>query len=239
MIMPGIVLAVGLGLIHGFASQIPIETIVPRHRWTSFAGGVSLGYVFLEIFPELSHAQEELAHSELPLLGFLENHIYILSFLGLIVFYSLDKIALKTNSRANSERNGSLFFWIHILAFAALNGILGYLLQDLAQHSVLSCVLLFVALALHLFIVDESLREHHKVPYDRIGRWLLVGAVIVGMAIGQGLHLNEAAISLVWSFLAGSIILNVLNRELPAEKDTCLFSFLAGSLLFFILLNLR
>lgn len=239
MIMPGVVLAVGLGLIHGFASQLPIETIVPRHRWTSFAGGVSLGYVFLEIFPELSHAQEELAHSEAAFLGYLENHIYILSLLGLIVFYSLDKIALKTNASTNNAKNGSLFFWIHLLVFAAFNGILGYLLQDLAQHSVLSCVLLFVALALHLFIVDESLREHHKVPYDRIGRWLLVGAVIVGMVIGQGLHLNEAAISLVWSFLAGSIILNVLNRELPAEKDTCLFSFLTGSLLFFILLNLR
>ena len=237
MVMPGIVLAIGLALIHGFASQIPIEAFIPKKRWLSFAGGVSLGYVFLEIFPELSHAQEELLHSEAPFLSYLENHIYILALLGLVMFYLLDKIAL--GARANQDENGSLFFWIHIFSFALLNGILGYLLQDLSRHSLLSCVLLFLALALHLFIVDESLREHHQLPYDRIGRWILVAAVIVGMVLGQGMHLQEATVSIVWSFLAGSIILNVLKRELPSEQDTCVASFLGGTLLFSVLLNLR
>ena len=237
MIMPGVVLAIGLALIHGFASQIPIEALVPKKRWLSFAGGISLGYVFLEIFPELSHAQEELLHSEAPFLAYLENHIYILALLGLVMFYILDKIALGTS--ANQDESGSLFFWIHIFSFALLNGILGYLLQDLARHSLFSCILLFVALALHLFIVDESLREHHKVSYDRIGRWILVAAVIVGMILGQGMHLEEATVSIVWSFLAGSIILNVLKRELPSEQDTCVASFLGGTLLFSVLLNLR
>lgn len=237
MFMPGIVLAISLALIHGFASQISIEALVPKNRWLSFAGGVSLGYVFLDIFPELSHAQEELLHSDAPFLGYLENHIYILALLGLVMFYVLDKIAL--GARANRDKSGSVFFWIHIFSFALLNGILGYLLQDLAGHSFFSCVLLFVALALHLFIMDENLREHHQVPYDRIGRWVLVAAVIVGMVLGQGMHLEEATVSIVWSFLAGSIILNVLKRELPSEKDTCVASFVGGALLFSVLLNLQ
>ena len=105
--MPGVVLAIGLALIHGFASQIPIEAFVPKKRWLSFSGGVSIGYVFLEIFPELSHAQEELLHSDVPVLGYLENHIYILALLGLVMFYILEKIAL--SERANQDKNGSLF----------------------------------------------------------------------------------------------------------------------------------
>ena len=250
MVMPGIVLAVGLGLIHGFASQLPVEILVPRHRWTSFAGGISLGYVFLEVFPELSHAQEELVHSKAPFLAYLENHIYLVALFGLIIFYGLDKIALKIQDKTIDEPSSqsighslsishSLFFWLHILVFAFLNGILGYLLQDLAEHSLFSCVLLFLTLALHMFIIDEGLREHHRAIYDRVGRWLLVSAVIVGMILGQSWHLNEAAVSIVWSFLAGSIILHVLKRELPPEKDTCLVSFMGGSLLFAVLLNLR
>ena len=224
--MPGIILAIALGLIHGFASQIPIEILVPRHRWISFVSSVSLGYVFLEIFPELSHAQEKLLHSASPFLGYLENHIYLLALLGLVVFYIVDKIAL--NARAHQSKHGSPFFWIHILAFALLNCILGYLLQDLEKHSLFSFILLFVALALHLFIVDESLRDHHQLPYDRIGRWILVAAIILGMVLGQGLHFDEAAVSIIWSFLAGSVILNVLKRELPSERDTCPASFVGG-----------
>ena len=79
MISTGLILAICLALIHGFVAELPIFSIIPRFRWISFAGGVSLSYVFLEIFPELSHAQEELQHSELELLKYLENHVYILA----------------------------------------------------------------------------------------------------------------------------------------------------------------
>jgi hypothetical protein len=47
-------------------------------------------------------------------------------------------------------------------------------------------------------------------------------------SIGHILRLNEVAIAVVWSFLAGSIILNVLMRELPKESDTCFWSFVGG-----------
>jgi hypothetical protein len=79
MLSPGLILAIALAIVHGFATRLPIFVIVPRFRWTSFAGGVSLSYVFLEIFPELSHTQEELQHSEILLVQFLENHVYILA----------------------------------------------------------------------------------------------------------------------------------------------------------------
>ena len=68
MVNPGLILAIALALVHVFASRLPIFSLVLRFRWTSFAAGVSLSYVFLEIFPELSHTQEELyevKHSQL------------------------------------------------------------------------------------------------------------------------------------------------------------------------------
>ena len=83
MINPGLILAIALALVHAFAARLPIFSLIPRFRWTSFAGGVSLGYVFLEIFPELSHTQEELQSTEIPLGQYLENHVYIFALLGL------------------------------------------------------------------------------------------------------------------------------------------------------------
>ena len=94
----------------------------------------------------------------------------------------------------------------------------------------------FITFALHLFIIDDNLREHQQLLYDKFGRWFLVAAIVFGTVISQILHFNEAVITIVWSFLAGSIILNVLKRELPDENKTCFKSFLSGSLLFSILL---
>ena len=240
MLGPGIFLAVALAFIHGFASKLNIPTIIPHHRWISFAGGVSISYVFLEIFPELSHAQSELEEVQVPLVAYLENHVYILALLGVIVFYGLDILALHSRGQnqaiSDIDTASPTVFWIHITAFALVNAIFGYLLQDLENHSLIDCVLFFLVVALHFFIMDYSLREHHQKTYDKKGRWLLTGAILVGAGLGQATHLHESAIAIVWSFLAGNIILNVLKRELPEEQKSCFWSFLGGAILYTVML---
>lgn len=232
----GLYLAVGLALIHAFISKLNVVNIIPERRWISFAGGVSIGYVFLEIFPELGHAQKELEHSALPFVAYLENHVYILALLGLLVFYGLDILALTSRRQNRSENNvdstSPAIFWIHISAFAILNVIFGYLLQDVADHSLLQCILYFIAVALHFFIIDHNLREHHKTPYDKQGRWFLTAAIMMGAIAGKASRLNAAALSIVWSFLAGSLILNILKRELPDERKSCFGSFVGGIVLY-------
>ncbi|QUY40811.1 hypothetical protein [Acaryochloris marina] len=236
MVNPGIFLAIGLAVVHAFFSKLTIPAFIPHHKWLSFAGGVSIGFVFLEIFPELSHAQEEIEHAQLPLLIYLENHVYLLALLGLVVFYGLDSLVLQSRKANQDQKNtdnaSTIIFWIHISAFALLNVILGYLLQDLGAHSLYTCILFFAALALHFFIIDHHLYEHHKTPYNQRGRWLLVAAIILGMILGQAAMLDKAGVLVIWSFLAGSIILNVLKRELPDEQESCFMSFIVGAALF-------
>lgn len=74
----GFALATCLGLVHIFASQTQWVRYIPQRWWISTAGGVSIAYIFLDILPELSHAQTEVEHSALPVLAYLENHVYIL-----------------------------------------------------------------------------------------------------------------------------------------------------------------
>lgn len=228
---PGIILAVGLALVYSFSPKLNVSAWVPEHRWLSFAGGVSIGYVFLEIFPELSHVQATLEHSAIPFVAYLENHVYLLALLGLLVFYGLETLADRQQNQI-AEQPSSLIFWIHITVVGALNAIFGYLLQDLSEHDLFSCMLFFVAAALHFFIIDYNLREHHQASYDRKGRWFLTAAIMTGAIIAQVQPLNEAAISVVWSFLAGSIMLNILKRELPDEHKSCFWSFVGGAVLY-------
>lgn len=236
----GLLLAVCLGLVHLFVSRTRWLASIPQRWWISVAGGVSIAYIFLDIFPELGQAQEEILHSNNPLVIYLENHVYLLALLGLASFYGLEKLALKSRSHHQKvygkDHTQPGIFWVHIGAFAVYNVILGYLLRETEDHGLWACLLLFFALALHFVVNDVGLREHHKHLYDQFGRWLLAGAIVFGWFLGQAIHVDAAAISAIWALVAGGIILNVLKEELPAEQDSHFGLFFAGAAVYSMVL---
>ncbi|MEM9008044.1 MAG: hypothetical protein AAGE59_31610 [Cyanobacteria bacterium P01_F01_bin.86] len=236
----GLVLAICLALVHIFASKTQWLAKIPQCWWMSIAGGVSIAYIFLDIFPELSHAQEEILHSENALIDYLEHHVYLLALLGLAIFYGLEKLAMGSRSQRqvhhgeDSTHRG--VFWIHVISFGIYNGILGYLLHEAENHGLISCLILFFALALHFVVNDVGLREHHKQIYDHTGRWLLAGAILFGWVLGEAFHLDGAAIAAIWALVAGGIILNVLKEELPEEQESHFGMFLAGAAVYAVVL---
>lgn len=198
MISVGLLLAVGLAILHSFLVRISLpHRWISQAQWLSFAGGVSITYVFLEVFPELSYSQTMLAeYSQVPALAYIEHHAYLLALIGLVLSYGLNSYAAKTKSDQSAGEStlqaSQWAFWLHITSFAVLNSIVGYLLQNLSEHSLTQCVLFFVAMALHFFIIDHHLREHHERLYDRGAAWLLTGAIITGAIVGQVTQLSEA-----------------------------------------------
>jgi zinc transporter ZupT len=72
--------------------------------------------------------------------------------------------------------------------------------------------------------------------YDRVGRWILAAAIIVGWVIGQGTEIHEAAIAVLFAFLAGGVILNVLKEELPDERQSKFWAFALGAAIYAALL---
>lgn len=236
----GFVLAVCLALVHVFASRTQWVGRLPQRWWISIAGGVSIAYIFLDILPELSHAQTEVEHSSIPWLGYLEDHVYILALAGLALFYGLEKLALKSRSHQQAIKGTDCtqpgVFWLHVGSFALYNGILGFLFWEAEAHGLVACLLLFFALALHFLVNDISLREHHKQDYDRLGRWVLAAAILLGWVLGHGFHGNEAAVATIWALVAGGIILNVLKEELPEEQDSHFGLFVVGAAGYSVLL---
>jgi quinol-cytochrome oxidoreductase complex cytochrome b subunit len=234
MTILGFLLAVGLALVHIFAGRIKWPSRLLHDQWRSFAGGVSIAYIFLEVFPELAHAQLELdSVQSLPVLS-LDKHVYLIALLGLVVFYGLEIIAIRSqfdHQKISASHNHptSAVFWIHIAAFSIKMTILGYLFHEQTAHGLVSCLLLFAALALHFFIVDYVLRQHHQQSYDRLGRWVLASSILTGWIVGQSINLHPSGIAAVWAFAAGAIILNVLKEELPEQRSSCFKSFLIGA----------
>jgi hypothetical protein len=88
---------------------------------------------------------------------------------------------------------------------------------------------LFLAVAFHYAINDRNLRQHDRQAYDRIGRWLLAGAILGGWMLRLLIPVTEIGIALIKAFLAGGLILNVLKRELSEYRESCFRSFVWGA----------
>lgn len=233
-------LAVGLALIHLFSGRLRLLRAAPRSRWLSSGGGVSVAYVFVHVLPDLSEAQTTVRESLSAELTFLEHHVYLLALLGLAVFYGLERAA-KLSRRQNQvmdnrDVTSDEVFWLHITSFGLYNALIGYLLLHREVPAVTDLLLFAIAMSLHFMVNDYGLRSHHKYMYDRSGRWILAAAVIAGWAIGSGTVLTNTAApswsvgtAILYSFLAGSIMLNVLKEELPEEHDSCFWCFTLGA----------
>jgi hypothetical protein len=232
--------AIALALIHLFSEKLRFLEATPRNIWLSFASGVSVAYVFVHILPELSKAQETVTGAVGEALIFLEHHVYLLALLGLAVFYGLERAAIVSRQRNQKAGKGDVteegVFWLHVASFALYNALIGYLLVHREEPGVLSLFFFFIAMALHFVVNDFGLRENHKHAYHNLGRWILAAAIICGWVIGLGSELSKAAIALLFAFLAGGVILNVLKEELPEERQSRFWAFALGAGIYVVLL---
>lgn len=230
--MPWAIVAATLTLVavHVFAGHMRLPGI-PRSRWLSFSGGAAVAYVFLHLLPELSAHQRTVA-GHLSLDATATPTIYLVALVGLMTFYGLERHARRVARRRRPDDNagaGGSLFRLHEASFAAYNLLIGYLLVHRERPGVGELGLYTLAIALHFLAADHGLREHYGSRYDRVARWWFAAAVVAGAAIGAVVELPPTAIAILFAFLAGGIVLNVLKDELPAERESAFVPFAAGA----------
>ncbi len=226
--------AVLLALVHIFAGQLRFLAGIPRSRWLSFAGGVSVTYVFLHILPELGAGQEAFSKERGKVLEALVHHVYLLALAGLVVFYGLERMVVKDRARRETreETTGPRVFWVHVAAYSFYNAVIGYLLVHPKEPGGMALLWYVVAIGLHLVVNDFSLWAHHKHRYRLVGRWVMAGAVLVGWLIGMLTEVSETVVVALFAFVAGGIVLNVLKEELPEERQSRFGAFALGTTLY-------
>ena len=222
-------LAAVFAIVHVSARRMAFLSTQPRSVWLSLAGGVSVAYVFLQLLPELHEGQHALRERVGQHLGAAQSEIYLVTLAGLTIFYGLERMAAasRRSSRGagGDDRTGTGAFALHIGSFGLYNALIGYLLVHGERGNEL---LNGVGMALHFIVNDQSLREHHKERYEAYGWWILAAAVLLGWVAGLRDELPELAIRLMIALLAGGLILNVLKEELPEERQSRYWAFLAG-----------
>lgn len=225
-------------LVHLFAGKLRFLSGLPRSRWLSAAGGVAVAYVFVHLLPELNEAQDTIAKATGDILIFLERHVYLMALAGLVIFYGLERMVVKSGRYRNKpeETPDRGIFWVHIISFAFYNGLIGYLLLYEEDRDMEELILFTVAMGLHFIVNDYALRKHHKEMYRSTGRWVLSGAVLAGWCMGIFVEVSEVVPAILLAFLSGGIILNVLKEELPEERESRFTAFILGTAAYTVLL---
>lgn len=238
MIWTTLIYIIGFVLIHLFSRKMKFMNAVPRSRFLSLAGGISVAYVFLHLLPELGQFQNELeGQVENSAWAFIESHIYIVAMIGLAIFYGLEVMVKQSKKRKEENpESGAGVFWIHIISFMFYNSLIGYLLVHDESDRSWGTFFFFIAMGLHFITNDKSLSSSHEKDYDRFGRWLLTAAVVIGWLTGIFVEVSDMAVSFLVALLAGGIILNVMKEELPEERESSFLPFVVGMISYSLLL---
>ncbi|MFC7197736.1 hypothetical protein ACFQL4_28900 [Halosimplex aquaticum] len=113
--------------IHLLAHSELLLTRISRGRALSFAGGVSVAYVFVHVLPEIDDFRQPM--NQHPLLAVpTEKEVYLVTMLGFITYYGLEQLANRSAEQEGDDKPSPGIFRVHVGAYAAYNAIVGYLL---------------------------------------------------------------------------------------------------------------
>ena len=239
-----------LAAIHISCSRLGIIHREAHSPWLSFAGGVAVAYIFMVLLPKLSdwqvmvtHLQNEAGVSRIldaqklategkNLKKFLVYEVFASALAGLVLFYGLERAVhwfregQQEGKRAGIRAAG--LFWVHISVFAAYNVLIGYM----AVHSNIPGRLILylgaIAIGLHFLGINHGLWKNYHERFDRYGCYILAGAILIGWLFGVYVYFNEQVYISMYSFVAGAIIMNVFNEELPSIHQARFWAFFVG-----------
>lgn len=202
----------------------------PRSHWLSAASGVTIGYVFLGLLPKLQRGYGKVKEEVEGPLPFLEDHIYFVALIGMLVFYALAIATHVSRKQGTSSTASGRVLAATIALFGLYVFLLGELVAATAEKDLAVSGVLTAALVFHFAGSDFGLRTNHDAAYVRYARWILAAAAIAGWAAGVLFAAPPGIIAVASAFLAGAIITNVLYDELPDEEHAHFVPFAIGAL---------
>jgi hypothetical protein len=218
-----------------------VSALARGRAYLSFAGGIAVTYVFLDLLPELAAMHEVvMEHAEEHRLFHGEQSVYGGALLGVVLFYALTHLIRAGRARGRSPgtvgARGDATYWVHVLGYGGYGLVIGYLISERLEHGVVSLVVYSVAMAFHFFTVDHALRHEHKSAYERTGRWLMAGLLMLGGVLGALGSVPELLVARLFAFISGAIIITTVKEEVPEASEGRFWPFLCGVALYSLLL---
>lgn len=239
-----LVIALALAVLHLLAPRIRTLPGVPERAMGSFAGGLAVAYVFLHLLPELVEGNEAIGEALEDVIAgspLLDLAIFGVALAGFTLFYGLERHAQGLGGRGAAEESarGPAMFRLHLASFVVYNGLITYTMALRLRTGIAFAILFTVAIGLHFVLIDRGLEEHYPRRFQRYGRPILAGALLLGWLLAALIAPSSTVlVALLTAFLAGSILLNVFKEELPSERESSFVWFCIGLVVYGALLAL-
>jgi hypothetical protein len=213
-----------LAIIHLFANRPKVFGWVWHGQFLSFASGVSLSYVFVDLLPALEKGERILKRTFDPIVPYLDLHTYLIALVGILFYYS-------AQSRLSSEKHQ----WLPISGYLLFNFFIGATLSDHLNPEIQPLTLFTIAIGLHSFIRDHLA----KVSNNKFILGSLIFTLFAGYVTSYLAKIPDPITAIGISFIAGGVLLNIFQYELPKKEKGGYFWFTCGAFLYtFILLSL-
>ncbi|KRF08833.1 hypothetical protein ASH00_03890 [Arthrobacter sp. Soil782] len=239
-LIASLVIALVLAALHLAAPRIRKLPLVPESVTGSFAGGLAVAYVFLHLLPEIAEGNEaigELLEDTIEVTPLFDLGIFVVALTGFTVFYGLDRLA--TSRRTSKRPDSAGVYWLHLGAFAFYNALITYTMALRVETGYLFAILFAIAMGLHFVLTDRHLEENYPHRFAASGRVVLAGALLLGWLLSALFApTSTVVVAILTALLGGSVLLNVFKEELPSNRGSSFPWFLAGMVLYSVLLAL-
>lgn len=214
---PGLFSLFVLSAIHLFANRPKIFGWVWHGQFLSFASGVSLSYVFVDLLPALAKGEPVLKRTFDPLIPYLELHSYLIALIGILFYYGIQ-------SRLSSKTHQ----WLPLSGYLLFNFFIGASLSNSSNPEIQPLALFTIAIGLHYFIRDHLA----KISGNKFIIGLLISTLFIGYFTGYLLNIPDTVTAIGISFISGGILLNIFQYELPKQAKSGYFWFIFGALFY-------
>jgi zinc transporter ZupT len=210
-----------------FASGHLLAPLAWRYRQhahrlvTSFAGGLAMAYVCLHLIPEIDSASHVLG-----------ERVYFLIMAGFAAYYGLEILVHRRVSSGEARLDDHT---LNVSLVALYNFLLVFTLAHQVPATPFLTLGFAVMIGLHLLMTDFGLMELFDDAFRKKGRYILVGAVLLGWVLTFAGEPEGHWVDTLSALLAGSMMYKVFRNELPEFRQAHYGAFVVGLVLFFVL----
>ena len=216
----GYLLALILSIVDFFTEGLFSKASPNKMKFISFSAGVSVPYIFLILLPEIYSSAMAI------------NKLLFLSVLfGFGIFHMIEKfirqnfVGQKLRKEHRLMHSASSFIYFFVV---------GFILVEVTESGILSGLLLFIPIVLHI-VIDSLPRRTTKNHYLRA---ISASSPFLGAVTATFIDVGEAGNVILLGMVGGALLYTVIRESLPKEIEGKPLYFNIGLLLFTALILL-
>ena len=211
-------------ILHYLSDYISLKFIKYKDKILSFAAGISITYLFLELLPQIHEENIE--------------KLRTISYVSIIIVFSIFHLLEKyVYQHSNKEELFERLKHIHTFGFFVYYLIIGAVLYYLMESSLKAGTLFLIPILFHSTISSASSKElHEDIKVNKYIRITVSSSTIIGILIAYYIGVTQSVYYGILGFVIGALFYIIIKDILPEQKEGDPKYFLVGMALFIILL---